>query len=52
MSADDGAGTFGISHLSDHPIALSYGGLLVVVLLLLLLFRVLFGSITVSGGAR
>lgn len=50
--ADNGDGTFGVSHLSSMPITLTYGMLLLGVLLLLILLRVVFGSITVSGGAR
>ena len=50
--SDDGEGTFGISHLSDKPITLSYGLLLVGVLVALIVLRLVFGSITVSGGAR
>lgn len=52
MASEDGAGTFGLSHLSDKPITLSYGMLLVAVLVLLVILRIVFGSITVSGGAR
>lgn len=52
MSADDGQGTFGISHLSSMPITLGFGGLLILVLLLLIVLRIAFGSITVTGGAR
>jgi hypothetical protein len=51
---DGNDGTFGISHLSGNPIALTYGTVLVVVLLALVLLRILFGSITVgaSGGVK
>ena len=55
MSAGDGqgqGGTFGVSHLSDMPITLSYGALLLGALVLLIVLRLVFGSITLSGGAR
>lgn len=52
MASEDGAGTFGISHLSETPITLSYGMLLIGVLLLLVVLRMVFGSISVTGGAR
>ena len=48
----DGESSYGFSHLSEHPITLTYGALLIGVLLLLVLLRVVFGSISVSGGAR
>ena len=48
----DGEGTFGVSHLSGMPITLGFGGLLLAVLVLLVILRLVFGSITVSGGAR
>ena len=53
MSSDGSTdGTFGVSHLSSMPITLTYGLVLVLVLVILVAMRVLFGSITVSGGAR
>lgn len=44
--------SFGVSHLSNLPITLTFGGMLLVVLVVLILLRVVFGEITVSGGAK
>lgn len=52
MAGQDGEGTFGVSHLSDLPITLSFGAVLILVLLLLVVLRIAFGSITVTGGAK
>ncbi len=49
---EDNGGTFGLSHLSANPIALTYGTVLIVVLVALVLLRILFGSISVSGGVK
>jgi hypothetical protein len=50
MDGDDKA--FGVSHLSNLPITLTFGMVLLVVLLVLILLRVVFGEISISGGAK
>lgn len=47
---DDESG-FGLSHLASTPITLSFGLVLLGVLLLLIVLRLVFGSLSVSGGA-
>lgn len=44
----DGDGAFGISHLSEMPITLSFGLLLIGVLLLLVALRFLFADVRVG----
>lgn len=48
----DGESTFGVSHLSNLPITLTFGMVLVAVLIVLVLLRVVFGEISLSGGAK
>ena len=47
-----GDGNWGISHLGSMPITLTFGVSLLFVLIVLVLLRVLFGSISVSGGVK
>lgn len=44
--------SFGLGHLSAHPITLTFGTVLIGALLLLILLRVLFASVDVRGGVR
>lgn len=46
---DDDTG-FGLSHLSETPITVSFGLVLLGVLVLLLMLRLVFGNLSVSGG--
>lgn len=48
---NDGS-TWGLSHLSDMPITLSFGLVLVGVLVVLIVLRFLFADVTVRGGVR
>jgi hypothetical protein len=48
----DGQGTFGVSHLSAHPITLTFGTVLLAVLIILVILRIAFGDITVRGGVK
>ena len=48
----DGDGSWGVSHLGGMPITLTFGMVLLLVLVILVLLRVLFGSISVSGGVK
>ena len=48
----DGDGNWGFSHLGSMPITLTFGVSLLFVLVILVLLRVLFGSISVSGGVK
>ena len=52
----DGESGFGLSHLSEHPITLTYGTVLLGALIVLILLRVLFGSVSgnvsAGGGVR
>lgn len=48
----DGENSWGVSHLSSLPITLTFGTVLLAVLVVLILLRVVFGEITVSGGAK
>jgi uncharacterized membrane protein len=48
----DGESSFGVSHLSGMPITLTFGMVLVFALLVLVFLRIVFGEISVSGGAR
>ena len=50
---DDDSG-FGISHLSEHPITVSFGVVLLGILVLLIILRLLFADVSVAarGGAR
>jgi hypothetical protein len=52
--ASDNQNSFGISHLSNHPITVSFGAALIMVLIVLVILRVVFGEITVGAkaGAR
>lgn len=50
--ASSGDSSWGVSHLSGMPITLTFGIVLFTVLVVLVLLRVLFGSISVSGGVR
>ena len=52
MAADDGQGSWGVSHLGSMPITLTFGTVLLGVLILLLILRLVFADITVRGGAR
>ena len=51
MANGDGS-SWGVTHLSSMPITLTFGVSLLFVLIVLVLLRVLFGSISVSGGVR
>ena len=48
----DSDGNWGISHLGNHPITLTFGISLLMVLVILVILRLAFGSITVSGGVK
>lgn len=48
---DDESG-FGVSHLSETPITMSFGLVLLGVLLLLVVLRLVFADVSVRGGAR
>jgi len=48
----DGESNFGLSHLAAHPITLTYGTVLLGALFLLIVLRVLFGSVSVTGGVK
>ena len=50
--AGDGESGWGVSHLSGMPITLTFGLVLLAVLIVLILLRVVFGEISVSGGAK
>lgn len=52
MANGDGTSSWGVSHLGSMPITLTFGVSLLFVLIVLVLLRVLFGSISVSGGVR
>jgi hypothetical protein len=52
MASDGNSGSFGISHLSSMPVTLTFGVVLLFVLVVLVLLRVLFGSVSVSGGVK
>jgi hypothetical protein len=52
MAADDGSGSFGISHLSAHPITISVGMALLAVLLILIVLRFAFADVKLSGGVK
>lgn len=41
---------FGVSHLSETPITVSFGLVLMGVLLLLIILRLVFADVKVSGG--
>lgn len=45
------SGSFGISHLSDLPITMSFGLVLLIVLGVLVLLRILFADVRFSAGA-
>jgi hypothetical protein len=45
------SGSFGIAHLSDLPITLSFGLVLLGVLVVLVLLRFLFADVRLSAGA-
>jgi hypothetical protein len=46
----DNESGFGVSHLSETPITVSFGLVLLGVLLLLIVLRLLFADVKVSGG--
>jgi uncharacterized membrane protein len=48
----DSESGFGVSHLASTPITLTFGVVLLFALLVLIFLRVVFGEISVSGGAR
>jgi hypothetical protein len=48
MANGDGDGTFGVGHLSAHPITLTFGMVLLLVLVVLVILRVAFGSLRVG----
>jgi hypothetical protein len=50
MNGDESG--WGVSHLSSMPITVTFGVVLLAVLVVLILLRVVFGEISVSGGAR
>lgn len=53
MASGDGSdGSFGIGHLSAHPITLTFGAVLLAVLIILVILRLAFGQITVRGGVK
>ena len=52
MAGGDGTSSWGFSHLGSMPITLTFGVSLLLVLVVLVLLRVLFGSISVSGGVK
>lgn len=52
MAPGDGESGWGVSHLASTPITLTFGIVLVAVLVVLILLRVVFGEISVSGGAK
>jgi hypothetical protein len=52
VNGDSGQGTFGVGHLSAHPITLTFGMVLLGVLAILIILRVAFGGITVRGGVK
>jgi hypothetical protein len=54
MAGDNGTSTWGVSHLSNMPITVTFGVVLAVVLIVLILLRAVFGQITIgaSAGAR
>jgi len=47
-SNDGGQSTFGISHLPNNPITLTFGISLFLVLVILIVLRVVFGEIRVG----
>lgn len=46
----DNESGFGVSHLSEVPITVSFGLVLLAVLLLLVILRLVFADVKVSGG--
>jgi hypothetical protein len=46
----DGDSGFGVSHLSETPITMSFGLVLLGVLLLLVILRLVFADVKVTGG--
>ena len=52
MANGDGSSSWGITHLSSMPITLTFGVSLLFVLIILVLLRVLFGSVSISGGVK
>ena len=52
MASSDGTSSWGVAHLGSMPITLTFGIVLFTVLVVLILLRVLFGSISVSGGVK
>lgn len=48
----DGDNSWGIGHLSAHPITLTFGAVLLAVLIILVILRIAFGEITVRGGVK
>ena len=52
MAAGDGTSSWGVAHLGNMPITLTFGITLLTVLVVLILLRVLFGQVSVSGGVK
>ena len=48
MSNGDGQSGFGVAHLANHPITLTFGVALLAVLIVLIVLRVVFGEIRVG----
>ena len=48
MSDGDGQSSFGVAHLANHPITLTFGIALLAVLIILIVLRVVFGEIRVG----
>ena len=48
MSSDDGQSSFGVAHLANHPITVTFGIALLAVLIILVVLRVVFGEIRVG----
>lgn len=51
--ADSNSGSgFGVAHLADMPITLTFGMVLIGVIILLVVLRFFFADVTVRGGVR
>ena len=50
--SDGQDGSWGFSHLSAHPITLTFGTVLLGALLILIVMRFAFASVDVRGGVR
>ena len=52
MSNDDGTdGAFGLTHLGNLPVTLTFGMVLLGVLILLIILRLVFADVRVGGGS-